>query len=292
MDQGKYQKWVFTWNAQNEDEDSLISENELKALMTLFTDEFVFQKEFVTRYHWQGLFKTKIRIRKLTLLNQIKAAMPLSACELIKQLTISRMHGSWDESLKYATKKESRVTEPVYSGISVPYSASDLKLFDDKENHHSWQKDLISKIIDKHGIIKSASDRSILWITDINGGTGKSKLVKYLAYNHPEDICKFSFGSSSQLRSAVVTAGTRKVFFIDIPRTLGRDDSIDDLVSVLEDIKNGFVVSSMYGKYQSKMFDPPHVIVLSNLRCPTTLMSLDRWKVYDINYNKTLQKIN
>eukprot|EP00481_Brizalina_sp_1-RS-2013_P001407 TRINITY_DN3518_c0_g1_i1.p1 TRINITY_DN3518_c0_g1~~TRINITY_DN3518_c0_g1_i1.p1 ORF type:complete len:107 (+),score=12.12 TRINITY_DN3518_c0_g1_i1:404-724(+) len=73
------------------------------------------------------------------------------------------------------------------------------------------------------------------------------------------------------------------MYIIDIPRTLGEDDSIMSIISVIEHIKDGYMVSSMYGKYQTLTMEPPHVIVFANMPCPRGLMSLDRWDCYNID---------
>jgi hypothetical protein len=35
-----------------------------------------------------------------------------------------------------------------------------------------------------------------------------------------------TFGTTSQLKSAIISAGPKKVYLIDIPRTIGEGDSI------------------------------------------------------------------
>jgi hypothetical protein len=75
----------------------------------------------------------------------------------------------------------------------------------------------------------------------------------------------------------------RKVYIIDMPRTLAEEDSLPSLISTLEDLKNGFVVSVFYGKYQKLLMDPPIVIVFSNKLCPVKMMSDDRWLNLEID---------
>ena len=84
-------------------------------------------------------------------------------------------------------------------------------------------------------------------IVDIKG---KSSFVKWLRYNYPLDIARMSFGRLSQLRSGVFNMGKRKCYIINLPGTKGRRDSIFDLLSVIEDIKNDFVSSSMSRDYR------------------------------------------
>jgi len=136
-----------------------------------------------------------------------------------------------------------------------------------------------------------ADDRTIIWITDTLGNSGKSKFCKFVCHTNKCAV-KIPFGTATQIRSAVISAGPKKVYFLDIPRTLGDDDSINSIISAVEDIKNGFVTSAMYGKFQTMTFDPPHIIIFSNDPCPVTMMSIDRWERYYINQmNKMLEYV-
>ena len=114
------------------------------------------------------------------------------------------------------------------------------------------------------------------------------KFVKWVCVNRPNEATKISFGSTSQLRTAVIQAGERKCYFVDIPRTKGSEDKIENLLSVIEDMKVGFLTSNMYGKHTSLIMDPPHVVIFSNDPCPRQMMSEDRWKSFKIDLNKRL----
>lgn len=284
----KYKKWIFTWNETNDGflVDEQVLENLLKALM----EEYAFQKERVTRTHYQGYFKTKVRARKKTVLNLFNLYMRGLPPEALKQLTIINAKGTTDEIITYVSKSESRISETRYSALLQPYQQSDLAVLSQRDKWYPWQ-DTLHNLLFIGNVIRKPDDRTIIWIRDILGNSGKSKLVKYYVYNHPNEIVKIPFGSSTQLRSSICAVGPRKLYFIDIPRTLGREDNIDDLLSVIEDIKNGFVVSGMYGKHQQLLFEPPHIVVFSNMACPTKKLSGDRWVNYDIEYAKILSLI-
>jgi len=277
-EENKYQNWVFTWNSADS---SLPLESDLQNFFENEFELFVFQKERgeeTGRDHYQGAFRTKIRMRQGTLLNKFKDWYG----DDINQLTINRMCGDWSENVAYCTKTDTRVGDDYYSSASLrKYSGRDLKIFE--HGLYPWQEDLLAKIFTEGKTnIKNPDDRKIFWYSDPHGNCGKSKFVKYLCFNNSA-ITKLSFGTAAQLRSSVVSAGPFKVYLIDIPRTLGNDDSLSSVISVLEDIKNGFVVSSMYGKHQSLMMEPPHIICFSNDKCPKELMSLDRWEPFLID---------
>ena len=172
------------------------------------------------------------------------------------------------------------------------YSAKDLEMFEDFNNLYDWQKELYNKILHVNtGEFKIPDSREIMSIVDKEGKKGKSSFVKWLCYNYPMDIARLSFGTASQLRSAVFNMGKRKCYIIDLPRTKGRGDSIFDLLSVIEDMKNGFISSSMYGADKQLMMDPPFVIVFSNNPLPYNSLSQDRWDLYTLSDQKELVKM-
>lgn len=279
----KFTYWVFT--IQKIKGHELPEEESLTKALTLLTDKFLFQLEKATSFHYQGCCKIKIRKRKLTLLNELSEQLGIPK----PMVVLSPMQGTWEQAKAYCSKSETSVSEPQTN--EVIYTGKDIEVLDDKEKRFPWQDSIINEIfVQGKTIIKDADDRTIVWISCTKGGTGKSKLVKWACY-HNDNIVKISFGTSSQLRSALIAAGPRKVYFVDIPRTLGSDDSIHSLMSALEDLKNGYIVSSMYGKNQSLLLDPPHIVVFSNKECPKTMMSADRWKTFSININRELVEL-
>ena len=82
--------------------------------------------------------------------------------------------------------------------------------------------------------------------------------------------------------------GIKKCYFIDLPRNRGKSDSLADILSVIEDVKNGFVTSSMDEGDKQLMMVPPTVIVFSKTTLPLHSLSEDRWDLYTINPNLRL----
>lgn len=283
--ENKYAYWVFTISLTKKGQ-QLPGEQTMVQVLTRLTEKYYFQLEKATTLHYQGCCKTRIRKRQQTVLNEFVAELDIPR----DMVTISCMQGTWDQAKLYCTKSDTSYG-PVFTN-EITYSGADIEVLDDPDRRYPWQQKIINEIIDSDSaVIKTADDRSIIWVEDSKGGSGKSKLTKWCCARY-DSIVKISFGTSNQLRSAIIAAGQRKVYFIDVPRTLGSDDSMPSLMSALEDLKNGFVVSAMYGKNESIMLDPPHIIVFSNAACPDNLMSEDRWIKYVINYQKDLIKRN
>lgn len=137
-------------------------------------------------------------------------------------------------------------------------------------------------IFDETGNIREADDRTILTIVDKDGKKGKSSFIKYLCWRRLSSIVKLGYGQAHQLRSSVIAGGPKEVYIIDLPRTRGKNDNMDDLLSVIEKIKNGFLTSPMYRKSKHLMMRPPFVIVFSNDHLPYEKLSKDRWECYEM----------
>lgn len=301
----KYKNWVMTWNAM--EDGTLVAPSVLKKILEDSTLDYVFQKEKGTtgdRMHYQGTFKTRIRVRKNTLLNMFALclsnllyyedipASPEHVAKLIQQLTFQPMAGTWEQSVEYCTKSETAEGEPVASFSIKNYDGSDVKFLSDKFRRYPWQNSLMEKLFDEaETSIKVADGRTVIWVYDPHGNSGKSKLVKYICITNTNCI-KVAFGTAGQLRSSVISAGPRDIYFIDMPRTLGDDDSVHSLVAVLEDVLNGFVCTNFHGKYSQLVMSPPHVVVFSNQHPPLGMMSEDRWQSYRLDkVTKTLEKM-
>lgn len=139
---------------------------------------------------------------------------------------------------------------------------------------------------DEDDMFKILDNRTIVWVQNIKGWTGKFKFVKWLYVNHPLEITKISFWTSVQIRWRIVNEGARKCYFIDIPRTPGKEYALDNIINALKNIKNDHVVKNS----KQLLLDPRHVIIFSNQPCPQSKMSNVRWKIFEIKDNKLIAK--
>lgn len=286
--ENKYSHWVFT--VLELDNAGLPLPIRMENSLEKISDKFVFQMEecpSTLRRHYQGCFITRIRKRQRTVLMELCVELQVE----ITQLTVSRMQGKWKQAVEYCSKEESRIGEEVFKSQELQreeeseYKGKDISIFNEK-GFYPWQ-DSVHNIIFKDNSfnINPASGREVIWIEDLSGNTGKSLFTKYLCFNN-QNITKLAFGSGSQMRTAVVEEGAKQCYIIDIPRKLCNDDYQGNIYSVIEDLKNGFVKSSMYGKPRVLFMEPPLVIIFSNFECPTEKLSVDRWKIYTIINNK------
>jgi hypothetical protein len=250
-------------------------------------DAWVFQKEehekAEGKYHYQCCVTTKIRTRKSTLLTKLSSSISHPQ----NRIRVDKMNGTWDQAVLYCTKEDS-ATGAIFRSSTMrnKYSGEDIAILQDPDKRYPWQNFIFHEIFDQIPTsLQAPDDRTIYWITDEEGCSGKSKFTKFCCV-HNDAIAKLSFGSAQQLRSAVISAGAKELYILDMPRTLGEDDSLAAVMSVAEDIKNGFVVSSFYGQSSKLIMNPPHIVIFSNKRPNVKYLTSDRWRCYTIkNYN-------
>ena len=125
-------------------------------------------------------------------------------------------------------------------------------------------------------------DRRIHWVYNPKGCGGKSKLMKWFRFNDP-DVARVGLGSATQIKTSIIAKGPHRAYMVDLPRVRGTDEKQQELFSALEEIKNGWVESPMYGKADELLMEPPHVWVFSNELPTLSHCTLDRWAVWELS---------
>lgn len=178
-----------------------------------------------------------------------------------------------------------------------PYNRFDIEVLDTYSNWRPWQKDIYNKMfVYKESLFplchfKRPDFRKITLIYDEIGCTGKSILWKWLVdKNQDGDVFQIPFGTASQLRARVTkhaceNPGGARLYIVDIPRSscLDKYDSEISLLSVLEQVKTGFLTNSMYGSTDSIMINPPWIIISTNFLFDPNLLSKDRWEIFRLS---------
>lgn len=121
------------------------------------------------------------------------------------------------------------------------------------------------------------NDRDVHWWYDEAGGCGKSTFVNWLCDRHdwimPIDVVK----SADVLTMIDEQCGA---YIFDIPRE--QRHNVPYLA--MECIKNGRTGNGKLMKnVVRKRFNSPHIVVLSNFVPDVSMLSMDRWKIIDIN---------
>lgn len=190
----------------------------------------------------------------------------------------------------------SQVAEDIASGMSwenlldkypeyaIKYSGGFRSYYETKRPRHKynlpselykWQAQLID-LVTNH----QPDARSIIWIYDELGNSGKSSFSNHMMSNHNFKV----FGNGKTADIALAWNGENVIF--DYSRSQAEHLNYQ----VIEDIKNGRIFS---GKYQSttKFYASPHVICLANFLPNVEKLSKDRWQIYEMRSDKSILNI-
>lgn len=279
-------KWVFTWNLGFNEH--VPTPEELQLFLSSIAVKGVFQQErglTTERLHYQGRFELKgPRIGKMKLLSYFSEKWD------IINLTTEREE-SFDSSL-YCTKNETRVAGPWYVGLS-DYIQKNTTM---KLDLYLWQEQLLRLLSPEH--INFYRNRRVIWIEDRKGGMGKSEFIRYLASSSKETKIiakKLQFDRPDRIRCAVCKlAKTTDVdlFMFDFTRTMGEDSSMTNFYQVVEEIKNKYIIDTMYGQYNESFLKPNVVIIFTNaeLQDHWRYLSEDRWVPFQIGSDSSHNK--
>lgn len=135
------------------------------------------------------------------------------------------------------------------------------------------QKQIIS-IIDTEKEINES--RKINWIYDEDGNNGKTHLAKY--YVAKGDTYYITGGKQADI---LYSYEGQSIIIYDLARTYA--DNIDHIYTTIENLKNGFYLSTKYNSEQRIYNKQPTIIILANFKPDTSKLSKDRWNIIDTN---------
>lgn len=172
-------------------------------------------------------------------------------------------------AIKYCMKKETRAGQVHVKGVKLPLELPTAL--------RPWQQQLADDLLSK------PDPRSITWIWESVGNTGKSTMCKWLVDNAKYNAIYLN-GKGADIKYALTkhfektdTNYNHLICLWDLSRSMEEYVSYD----TMEQIKNGLFFS---GKYEScsEVFNAPHVVVFANFPPETSKMSQDRWDVRHI----------
>lgn len=253
--------WVFTINNPEVDKHVKLIEKFKKEDDKINVEEYVFQMERGKKgtIHLQGY----IKFTKKHTFNVVKDYID-KRCHLEKCRKINK-------SISYCCKCDTRIAGP-YTNIenlefreTIKDPLKDIELYE-------WQEDVVN-------IVNSEPDkRTIYWYYDEIGNTGKSALVKHLILNYGVIVLGGLKNDMFYALTKLIDDNKNiKNIVVDVPRAIKNKISM----SAFEEIKNGVLFS---GKYESKsiVFNNPNIIIFANFEPNYEKLSLDRWKVFNI----------
>jgi hypothetical protein len=130
-----------------------------------------------------------------------------------------------------------------------------------------WQREVMKIVTNKE-----VDRRTINWIYDTKGGSGKTSTAKWLAANMGAMLV-----GNEKSADVAFAFNRQKIVVFDLVRASQEHINYE----IIEKIKNGCVFS---GKYESelKLAENPHVVVFSNDMPDIMKMSHDRWNILEI----------
>lgn len=142
------------------------------------------------------------------------------------------------------------------------------------ENLYDWQKSI-------EDLFHTEPDgRTVNWYYDTIGGKGKSSFCRYMVLKYTFDKCLvIQGGKLADIMNIIFNTKLNnfKMMIIDIPRNNKNNVSY----SAIECILNGMITNTKF-ETGVKIFNPPHVVIFSNMYPDTSNLSLDRWKITNI----------
>lgn len=264
-------RWVFTLNAS--DSGDLPPPETLMRFLDRIAKPAVFQLEkgeTTGRLHYQGRLTLKgERIGKKALL-----ALFAENNFPVKNLTFQQ-EIAYNESEIYCTKRDTRIDGPWYVGNENEQTKNYIRNMELRQ----WQKDFLNFIRENQRYLE---DRKVILVEDERGGSGKSKLLLHMKTLTSPVFQQLPFDKPDRIRHAVCKICKETavdVFGFDFVRTQGEETSLRNLFQVIEELKNQYIVSVMYGNFSEVIIKAPIIVIFTNYRFDELFnyLSMDRW---------------
>lgn len=262
----------FTLKADNEFPDPI------RAWCKSYFKHWVFQLEKSdTGYlHWQGrgrLIKRRTLPSIISVLGPSLQGVHLSA---------SSTNSLGDTSFSYVMKTDTQVSGPWKDDDEEPAKLTRQLQDFMKYKLYPWQEVMEESI-------KEVDDRFIKVVIDTIGNVGKSIFVEYLeykglAYEIPPINC------IEDIMQIAMCIKPQKCYIIDMPRGL-KKEKLAGMYAGIEALKNGVMYDKRYA-FKKRRIDRPQVLVFTNVKPDVSLLSIDRWKFYNITCDKNIIEIN
>jgi len=192
----------------------------------------------------------------------------------------------WDDGYIETVAKSDRFVEQLYSD---KLEREGKKALIDKMAEvdlRPWQDEMYLAMQDK------PDDRTVNWVFDASGNSGKSFLARYFVVNLRALL--LSPGRYQDIAYIFSQNLDKRVVIFDCSRSMQKEekqrDPLDSSYQLAEAIKNGIVLST---KYSSKTCycQETHVIFFSNQEPDYKKLSSDRWLVWSLDDAQKMTKL-
>lgn len=179
----------------------------------------------------------------------------------------------------YVTKEDTRVLGPwkdTDHKIHVPRDIRRIKQL------RPWQEELM-------GIMMEDEDRCVYILYDPVGNSGKSIFARYMqVHGHAQQVPPLN--DNKDIMQLIMCMEESRAYIMDMPRCMNKD-RLYGVYSAIETLKSGWVYDTRY-KFKQRLFDPPTVLVFTNVLPDRGMLSKDRWVLYMIGEDKQLLEMD
>lgn len=163
-----------------------------------------------------------------------------------------------------------------HESLAIPRQIREIEVL------YPWQKSIINKC-------DIWDTRTINMIVDTTGNIGKSVLVGYMrVYGLARKIPVLN--DYKDVMRMVMDQAVSRCYLIDMPRAM-KKDKLGQLYTAIEEIKSGYAFDDRYS-FKERFFDCPNMWIFTNTMPDFSLLSRDRWVLWEVNEQKELVRFN
>jgi len=278
---GGKKRWAFTAYVNNEDgtpKEPVCNHAAIIALLKARgVSRFCFQLEIGEggRHHYQGRagFKQSHRMTALPKDFAIHWGIEADAAG----------------STFYATDVEKRAAGPWTDKTEKQTMSERLKLRLAPLQLRAWQEIIVNDI-------GQQNDRQITMVMDVWGQSGKGALSNWLEINRGAIIIPSTMMTAEDVVQYVYCMieddddMKDQILVMDIPRSLETTKKWASWFAGIETLKDGKVYDKRFSA-KAKRICPPKVVVLCNDFPPVNGLSVDRWRMYFMDYDCIVTRV-
>lgn len=256
--------WDFTKNMGSEDTHS---GSEMRAKLREHAKKWCYQVEKGEsgNVHLQGRFSLKVKARRV----------PVDLAVLIGHHAPTSKAASKD--FYYVDKEPTR--------IDGPWKDTDEEVYIPRQIRHvealrPWQEGA-------EQIMDDWNDRYIDILHDPVGNNGKSVFCQ-LMYVRRKAFPMPPVNDFKDIMRIVMDMKKYKAYLVDMPRAM-KKDKLGAFYSGIEYLKQGYAFDDRY-RFKFEHFDSPNIWIFTNTTPDTTMLSEDRWRIWNIVDGKLVQR--
>lgn len=199
------------------------------------------------------------------------------------------------ENMKKYCSKDNDVFFEEYSGRIFKHQWK-LNFIDRKpelkdvlENPYPWQKFFLEQILSK-----KPDGRTIDWLVDPVGNTGKSSFARVYVSQEPTDGILMKIDNLDRMELSLIKkiqmyrdrySKDPRIIFFDFPRAVDQK-KVASATALMEDAKSGHLETAFSGRHQELQISNVHVVVMSNTAPDLSGLSVDRWRIWRLGGTK------